>query len=165
MKYALSVLLAASLLLCCGCTAKQPQTIPETAVLIEVSWMRTTSSADDGFWFTAGRPQWDTEAEGHFLNCEYRAADGELIERRDAPISDAQWAGLEALARGLDLAPYEASDEDLLDAPNSEVTVTWKDGEEKFKCRYAADGADALDTFLRELAVQAQTPAELDDTD
>lgn len=103
MKYALSVLLAASLLLCCGCTAKQPQTIPETAVLIEVSWMRTTSSADDGFWFTAGRPQWDTEAEGHFLNCEYRAADGELIERRDAPISDAQWAGLEALARGLTL--------------------------------------------------------------
>ena len=66
---------------------------------------------------------------------------------------------------GLDLAPYEAPDEDLLDAPNSEVTVTWKDGEEKFKCRYAADGADALDGFLHALAAQTPSPAELEETD
>ena len=125
--------------------------VPETAVLLEVSMTRTTSSADDSFWFTAGRPQWDTEADGHFLNCECRAETGEFIERRDAGIPEAQWAKLETLVRGLALAPYEAPDETLLDAPNSEVTITWTDGGEKIRCRYALDGADALDAFLRKL--------------
>ena len=136
--------------------------VPETAVLLEVSMTRTTSSADDSFWFTAGRPQWDTEADGHFLNCEYRAENGNFVERRDATLEDTQWAELETLVRALDLAPYEAPDEDLPDAPNSEVTITWTDGGEKIKCRYAADGADALDAFLRELASGTQTPAEFD---
>ena len=123
---------------------------------------RTTSLADGSFWFTAGRPQWDTEADGHFLNCEYRAENGDFVERRDAPLTDMQWAELEALVRALDLAPYEALDENLLDAPNGDVTITWTDGGEKIKCRYAIEGADALDAFLRELAVQTQTPAELE---
>ena len=81
MKHVLSVLLAVGALLCCGCTAKQPQvpTVPETALLLEVSMTRTTSSADDSFWFTAGRPQWGSDGEGHFLNCEYRAETGEFI--------------------------------------------------------------------------------------
>ena len=145
--------------------AEREPKLSKTAVLIEVSWMRTASSADDSFWFTAGRPQWGTEADGHFLNCEYRAENGNFVERRDAPLTDTQWAELETLVRGLALAPYEAPDEDLLDAPNSEVTITWTHGGEKVRCRYAPDGADALDTFLRELAVQTQTPAELEETD
>lgn len=167
MKHVLSVLLAVGALLCCGCSAKQPQvpTVPETAVLLEVSMTRTTSSADDSFWFTAGRPQWDTEADGHFLNCECRAETGEFIERRDTGIPEAQWAKLETLVRGLALAPYEAPDETLLDAPNSEVTITWTDGGEKIRCRYALDGADALDAFLRELAAGTQTPAKLEETE
>ena len=136
--------------------------VPKTAALLEVSMTRTTSSADDSFWFTAGRPQWDTEADGHFLNCEYRAEDGEFVERRDAPLTDAQWTALVTLVRGLKLAPYEAPDENLLDAPNSDVTITWTDGGEKIKCRHALDGADALDAFLRELAAGTQTPAELE---
>ena len=136
--------------------------VPETALLLEVSMTRTTSSADDSFWFTAGRPQWDTEADGHFLNCEYRAEDGDFAERRDAPLTDMQWAELEALVRALDLTPYEAPDENLLDASNSDVTITWTDGGEKIKCRYAAEGADALDAFLRELTAGTQTPAEFD---
>ena len=139
--------------------------VPETAVLLEVSMTRTTSSADDSFWFTAGRPQWDTEADGHFLNCEYRAEDGEFVERRDAKLDDAQWMQMETLVRALDLAPYEAPDEDLLDAPNSDVTITWTDGGEKIKCRYAIEGADALEAFLRELAAQTQAPAELEETE
>ena len=126
---------------------------------------RTTSSADDSFWFTAGRPQWDTEADGHFLNCEYRAENGNFVERRDAPLTDMQWAELEALVRGLKLAPYEAPDADLLDAPNSDVTITWTDSGEKIKCRYAIEGADALDAFLRELTAGTQTPAELEETE
>ena len=167
MKYVLSVLLAVSALLCCGCSVKQPQvqTVPETAVLLEVSMTRTTSSADDSFWFTAGRPQWDTEADGHFLNCEYRAENGNFVERRDAPLTDMQWAELEALVRALDLAPYEAPDENLLDAPNSDVTITWTDGGEKIKCRYALDGEDALEAFLRELADRTQSSADLEETD
>lgn len=139
--------------------------VPETAVLLEVSMTRTTSSADDSFWFTAGRPQWDTEADGHFLNCEYRAENGEFAQRRDAPLTDMQWAELEALVRALDLAPYEAPDENLLDAPNGDVTITWTDGGEKIKCRYVTEGADALNEFLRELAAQTQTPAELEETE
>ena len=139
--------------------------VPETAVLLEVSMTRTTSSADDSFWFTAGRPQWDTEADGHFLNCEYRAENGNFVERRDATLEDTQWAELETLVRALDLAPYEAPDENLLDAPNRDVTITWTDSGEKIKCRYALDGADALDAFLHELAVQTQAPAELEETE
>ncbi len=167
MKHVLSILLAVGALLCCGCTAKQPQvpTVPETAVLLEVSMTRTTSSADNSFWFTAGRPQWGSDGEGHFLNCEYRAETGEFIERRDAGIPEAQWAELETLVRGLALAPYEAPDVNLLDAPNSEVTITWTDGGEKIRCRYALDGADALDVFLRALAAGTQTPAELEETE
>ena len=126
---------------------------------------RTTSSADDSFWFTAGRPQWGSDGEGHFLNCEYRAETGEFIERRDAGIPEAQWAELETLVRGLALAPYEAPDEDLLDTPNSDVTITWTDGGEKIRCRYALDGADALDAFLRALAAGTQTPAKLEETE
>lgn len=141
--------------------AESKPEVSETAVLLEVSMTRTTSSADDSFWFTAGRPQWNTEADGHFLNCEYRAENGNFVERRDAPLTDVQWAELEVLVRGLDLAPYEAPDENLLDAPNGEVTITWTDGSKKIKCRYALDGADALDAFLRELAAGTQTPAEL----
>jgi len=139
--------------------------VPETAVLLEVSMTRTTSSADDSFWFTAGRPQWDTEADGHFLNCEYRVENGEFAQRRDAPLTDVQWSELETLVWALDLAPYEAPDEDLLDAPNSDVTITWTDGGEKIKCRYALDGADALDAFLRELTAGTQAPAELGETE
>lgn len=167
MKHVLSVLLAVGALLCCGCSARQPQvpTVPETAVLLEVSMTRTTSSADDSFWFTAGRPQWGSDSEGHFLNCEYRAETGEFVERRDAGIPEAQWAKLETLVQGLALAPYEAPDEALLDAPNSEVTITWTDGGEKIRCRYALDGADALDAFLRELAAGSQTPAKLEETE
>lgn len=151
--------------LLCGCSggkAAAPRTpsVPETAALLEVSWTRTTSSADGSFWFTAGRPQWEPDAEGHFLNCEYRAENGETVERRDAPIPDAQWAELEKLVRSLNLAPYEAPDEHLLDAPDSEVTVTWTDGGEKLRCRYAAGGADALDAFLRELAYRTQPASE-----
>ena len=142
--------------------AESKPEVPETAVLLEVSMTRTTSSADDSFWFTAGRPQWDTEAGGHFLNCEYRAENGEFIERRDAPLTDTQWTQLEPLVRGLDLTPCEAPDEDLLDAPNGDVTITWADGSEKIKCRYALDAADALGAFLRELAAGTQTPAELE---
>ena len=126
---------------------------------------RTTSSADDSFWFTAGRPQWGSDGEGHFLNCEYRAETGEFVERRDAGIPEAQWAELETLVRGLALAPYETPDEALLDAPNSEVTITWTDGGEKIRCRYAAKGADALDAFLCELATGSQTPAKLEETE
>ncbi len=137
----------------------------ESAALLEISWIRTVSSADDSFWFTAGRSQWDTDTEGHFLNCEYHMENGESVERRDAPLTDAQWAELETLVLSLDLAPYEAPDDGLLDAPNSEVTITWADGGEKIRCRYSADGADALDTFLRKLAVQTQTPAELEETE
>lgn len=140
--------------------AKREPEVPETAVLLEVSWMRTTSTADDSFWFTAGRPQWDTELEGHFLNCEYLGEDGKFIERRDAPLMDAQWIELETLVRDLNLAPYEAPGENLLDASNSEVTTTWTDGGEKIKCRYADDGADALDAFLRELEAQTRPPRQ-----
>ena len=145
--------------------AERKPEVPETAVLLEVSITRTTSSADDSFWFTAGRPQWDAEADGHFLNCEYRAENGEFVERRDAKLDDAQWEELEALVRALDLAPYESPDENLLDASNSDVTITWTDSGEKIKCRYTADGADALDAFLRELASGTQTPAELEETE
>lgn len=145
--------------------AESSPEIPKTAVLLEVSMTRTTSSADDSFWFTAGRPQWDTEADGHYLNCEYRAENGEFIERRDAPLTDAQWTELETLVRGLSLAPYEAPDENLLDAPNGEVTITWTDGGEKIRCRYATDGADVLDTFLRELAAQTHTLAKETETE
>ena len=142
--------------------AERKPEVPETAVLLEVSMTRTTSSADDSFWFTAGRPQWDTEADGHFLNCEYRAENGNFVERRDAPLTDVQWTELETLVRALDLAPYEAPDENLLDASNSDVTITWTDSGEKIKCRYATAGADALNAFLHELAAGTQTPAEFD---
>ena len=50
---------------------------------------------------------------------------------------------METLVRGLALAPYEAPDENLLDAPNGEVNITWTDGGGKIRCRYAPDGADA----------------------
>ena len=153
------MLLSAALTLLCGCAGGTPS-VPETAALLEVSWTRTTSSADGSFWFTAGRPQWETDAEGHFLNCEYRAENGETVERRDTPIPDAQWAELEKLVRSLDLAPYAAPDEHLLGAPDSEVTVTWTDGGEKLRCRYAAGGADALDAFLRALAYRTQPASE-----
>ena len=86
-------------------------------------------------------------------------------KNKDAGIPEAQWAKLETLVRELDLAPYEAPDEALLDAPNSEVTITWTDGGEKIRCRYALDAADALDTFLRELAAGTQTPAKLEETE
>ncbi len=169
MKHVLSALLAAGVLLLCGCAAKAPapgaEAVPETAALLEVSWTKTSSSADSSFWFTAGRPQWGSDGEGHFLNCEYRAETGEFVERRDAKLKDAQWTELETLVRGLALAPYEAPDENLLDAPNGEVTITWTDGGGKIRCRYAPDGADALDTFLHGLAAQTQTPAELEETE
>ena len=165
MRHILSALLSAGALLLCGCSgggtpAPQTQAISEAAVLIEVSWIQTAPSADESFRLTAGRPQWEPDAEGHFLNCEFRAEDGEHVDRRDAPISDAQWAELEALLRSLVLAPYTAPDETVLDAANSEVTVTWAENGEKLRCRYAANGADALDTFLRGLSYRTQPASE-----
>ena len=134
--------------------------VPEAAVLIEVSWTQTAMSADDCFWFTAGRPQWDTEADGLFLNCEFRTPDGGFAERRDAPLTDAQWAELEALVRLPGLVPYVPPDENLLDAPGGEITVTWEYGGEKLRQRYAPEGSEALGTFLRALAAHTQSSCE-----
>ena len=147
-----------------GC-AESPEDVPENAVLKEVSWSQTAMSADECFWFTAGRPQWDTEADGRFLNCEFRAEDGGFVERRDAPLSDAQWTELESLIHTLALLPYTPPDENLLDAANSEITLTWKNGGETVKKRYAGSNADTLYALLLELAARTQSTGGAGETE
>ncbi len=162
MKYVLPALLTAGILLLCGCSAKEApaskaEPLPENTVLVSFAWSQTAMSADESFWFAAGKPQWDTDAEGRFLNCEFRAADGEFVERRDAPLSDEQWAELEKQIRTLSLLPYAAPDENMLDASDSQIDIAWSNGEETVKTRYAGGDEDAFYDFLCEFALQTQS--------
>lgn len=162
MKYVLPVLLTASIMLLCGCSAKEApvstaEPLPENAALVSFAWSQTAMSADESFWFAAGKPQWNTDAEGRFLNCEFRTAEGEFVERRDALLSDEQWAELEKQIRMLSLLPYAAPDENMLDATDSQIDIAWSNGGETVKNRYAGNNADAFYDFLCEFAMQTQS--------
>lgn len=162
MKYVLPALLTAGILLLCSCSAKNPpasaaETLPANAALISFAWSQTAMSADESFWFAAGKPQWNADAEGRFLNCEFRATDGEFVERCDAPLSDEQWAELERQIRTLSLLPYTAPDENTLDATDSQIDIAWSDGEGTVKTRYAGSDADAFYDFLCEFTIQTQS--------
>lgn len=162
MKYIMPALLAVGILLLCSCSAKEASVskakpLPENAVLVSFAWSQTAMSADESFWFAAGRPQWDTDAEGRFMNCEFCTADGEFVERRDAPLSDEQWAELERQIGMLSLLPYAAPDENILDASDSQIDIAWSDGEGKVKNRYSGSDADAFYDFLCEFASQTQS--------
>ena len=141
------------------------QSVSEEASLRSISWSQTAMSADECFWFSLGSHQWDEEAEGRFLNCEFRGENGEFIRRRDAQLSDAQWTELENMARTLDLPPYTPADEHLLDAPDSEITVTWEAGDEILKYRYSTEGADALYELLCRVAPQTQSAEQYEETE
>ena len=133
---------------------------PEPPALRELAWSQTAMSSSEFFLFTLGRSQEDRQLEGHFLNCEFQSAEGEWIQRQDAPLSDGQWAELEALLRELTLSPYVPPDEGLLDAGDSRITVRWEGGGKPAEVHYGRNGAGPLYAYLCALAMQARSMIE-----
>lgn len=133
---------------------------PENALLRSFAWTRSSTSADESFWFNLGPAQWDVEAAGPFLNCEFREEDGSLVKRQDAPLTGDQWTALAEALRALSLSPYTPPDESLLDGGGGEITVTWIVGGETIRCRYADGENEALYALLRALSMQSQGAGE-----
>ena len=134
-----------------------PPAVPEGAVLKSFAWTRSSSSADESFWFNLGPAQGDAEAAGSFLNCEFHEADGRFVARQDAPLTGEQWAALSETLRPLALPPYTPPEEQLLDGCEGEVTVTWVVDGETIRCRYADGKYEALYALLRALSMQSQS--------
>lgn len=129
-------------------TKQQVQVVSDTARLESFFWNQSHSNADECFVFSFGAAQWDTEAKGHYLNCEFRATDGEFIDHRDVPVTQEQWSELEKKLRELSLPPYVPPDPDLLDAADSCLEICWTENGNRFTNRYNGEYAHELHTFL-----------------
>lgn len=127
---------------------EQIQAISDTARLYSFFWSQSHSNAYECFVFSFGATQWNTESDGHYLNCEFRTSDGEFIEHRDVPVSNEQWVELEDTLRGLSLPPYSPPDPNLTDAANSCVEICWTDDGNRFTNRCNGEYADKLRAFI-----------------
>lgn len=132
--------------------------VGETAILKNFSWtFHSGSIAGRDFNFSVGCAQWAPMAKGNYFNCEFSTEDGELVERRDAPLDHIQWCELEDRLRTIELFPYEYLEEnemEALDADKSCITVEWLDGEDSFTNRYNGEGANELYEFMEQLFLQ-----------
>lgn len=122
--------------------------VPNTARLYSFFWSQSSENTDTCFVFSFGEAQWNTEAEGHYLNCEFRAPGGDFAEHRDVPVTEEQWSELEATLRELSLPPYAPPSPYLLDATDSCVELCWTENGDRFTNRCNGEYAHALHTFL-----------------
>lgn len=130
-------------------SADQPiRPVPKTAKLYSFFWNQSSSNADACFMFSFGAAQWDTEAEGNYMNCEFWTEDGEFVEHRDVPVNEEQWSDLEAALHDLSLPPYEPPDPYLMDAANSCAEICWTENGDRFTNRCNGEYAHELYAFL-----------------
>ena len=122
--------------------------VPDTARLYSFFWRQSSENADACFAFSLGAAQESAEADGHYLNCTFRAPDGAFVEHRDVPVPEGRWRELEAALRRLALPPYAPPDPHLLDATDSRVEIGWTENGNRFTNRYSGEYAHELRTFL-----------------
>ena len=117
-------------------------------LLYSFFWSLSHSNADECFVFSFGAAQWDTEVEGHFLNCEFRTLDGDYVEHRDVSVTEERWNELALMLRTISLPPYSPPDLYLLDAANSCVEISWVENGERFTDRFNGEYAHGLHELL-----------------
>ena len=93
-------------------------------------------------------------AEGHYLNCVFRASDGEFVECIDVPVAELQWMSLDAMLRTVSLPDYSPPDEFTMDAADSCIEIRREDNGCRFTNRFGGEYAHDLRSFLNGLIGQ-----------
>ena len=127
---------------------QKTQTVPDTATLYSFFWRQSAENADACFTLSFSAAETNAGADGHYLNGEFRAADGEFVECRDVPVPEERWRELEAALRRLSLPSYSPPDPHLLDATDSCVAIGWAENGNHFTNRYNGASAHELHAFL-----------------
>ena len=153
--------------------------VSEMAELVEFSWHQSAMSYDGCFDFRITPSEQESAAPR--LYCDYTDPEtGERIElgeessgfqgfRLDGtrtdntacpPVPLERWEELADFLRNTELPAYRAPDPDLLDATNSNIQVTWRDGDEQFTNSYDGTSAHDLLELLQDIAGEAYRKAE-----
>lgn len=153
--------------------------VSEMAELVEFFWYQNAMSYDSCFRFWIKTTEQDLSDPR--LYCEY--ADPETYERVEIgddstgfhwngmgteraageacpPVPLERWEELADFLRNTELPAYRALDPDLLDATDSEIQVTWRDGGEKFTNSYDGTSAHDLLKLLQDIAGEVFRKAE-----
>ena len=135
--------------------------VSETAELVELFWYQSAMNYDDCFLFRITSTGEDFSDPR--LYCSY--TDQETLERTEVgddydieacpPISLERWAELSAFLCNAELPTYCAPDPDVLDATDSEIQVTWRDGDKQFTKNYDGKSAHDLLKLLQVIAGEA----------
>ncbi len=148
--------------------SEEIRTVSETAELVEFYWHQSAMNYDGCFKFWIKTTEQDLSNPR--LYCEY--ADPETHERVEIgddspgfywngmgteraegetwlPVSLERWEELADFLRKAELSAYRAPPPGLMDATDSIIQVTWRDGGEEFTNNY--DGVSAHDLHLLEL--------------
>ena len=149
------------------------------AELVEFSWHQSAMNYDGCFDFRITPSEQESAAPR--LYCDYTDPEtGERIElgeessgfqgfRLDGtrtdntacpPVPLERWEELADFLRNTELPAYRAPDPDLLDATNSNIQVTWRDGDEQFTNSYDGTSAHDLLELLQDIAGEAYRKAE-----
>ena len=127
----------------------------DAAKLYSFFWNQSSENADACFMFSFGAAQESKEAQGHYLNCEFRAPDGEFVECGDVIVTDKQWSELETVLCGLSLPPYSPPDPYISDAADSRMEICrMKNGEritESLNGEYAHEFHSFLMKFIGQI--------------
>ena len=153
--------------------------VSEMAELVEFSWHQSAMSYDGCFDFRITPSEQESAAPR--LYCDYTDPEtGERLElgeessgfqgfRPDGtrtdntacpPVPLERWEELADFLRNTELPAYRAPDPDLLDATNSNIQVTWRDGDEQFTNSYDGTSAHDLLELLQDIAGEAYRKAE-----
>lgn len=158
--------------------------VSEMAELVEFSWHQSAMNYYGCYDFSI-TPTGQDPAGPHLLCCRY--ADPETHETIEMgydeyivgfqglglggterkfdsevcpPVPLERWEELADFLRNTELPAYRAPDPDLLDATNSNIQVTWRDGDEQFTNSYDGTSAHDLLELLQDIAGEAYRKAE-----
>ena len=153
--------------------------VSEMAELVEIFWYQSAMNYDGCFQFRIKTTEQDLSDPR--LYCEY--ADPETHERIEVgddsigfhwngmgtertageacpPVPLERWEELADFLRNTELPAYRAPDPDLLDATDSEIQVTWRDGDKQFTNNYNGTSAHDLLKLLQDIAGEVSRKAE-----
>ncbi len=152
--------------------------VSKMAELVEFSWHQSAMSFSDCFDFRIKTTEGESAAPR--LYCDYTdQSTGERIQlgepdtgfqgfsmvQKDPEAQRAtwpavpleRWAELADFLRKAELSPYRPPDPNLLDATNSIIEVTWRDGGEEFTNRCSGFDAHDLLELLQDIAGEVST--------
>lgn len=133
--------------------------IPETAELVSFYWHQNAMSFDGCFTFQIHA----VEQDAPILRCDYTdGKTGERIAIGDEwngeacpPVSLERWEELADFLCKAELSAYRAPPPGLMDATDSIIQVTWRDGDEQFTNNYDGTSAHDLQELLQDIAGEA----------